>query len=141
MIPITDTLYILETEIEERFIRASGPGGQNVNKVASAVQLRFNVEGSVTLPEDVKKRLSSLAGRRMTEDGFLIIEAREHRSQEMNRKEALSRLLNFIRRAANPPKLRKPTRPSQAAKRRRLESKLRRSRVKNFRKTVLSHEE
>ena len=133
MIPVTDDIAIDEAALEERFIRSSGPGGQNVNKVASAVQLRYDPSG---LPEPVRRRLARLAGRRMTETGEIVIEARNHRSQEQNRQEARERLVELIRKAARPPRPRKPTRPSRAAKERRLETKRHRARTKSRRGPV-----
>jgi ribosome-associated protein len=133
MIPVTPHLSIDESEITETFIRGSGPGGQNVNKVASAVQLRFDVLNSPSLPDDVKARLARLAGRRLTQDGVLIISAQRFRTQERNREDALSRLVELIRLATERPKPRRPTRPTLASKKRRLESKARRSEVKRGR--------
>ena len=133
MLEITPTLSLDEREIEERFVRASGPGGQNVNKVASAVQLRFNVVASPSLPEPVRARLKTLAGRRLTQDGVLVITAQRFRSQEQNRQDALDRLIELIRRAAIRPTPRRKTRPTLASKRRRLESKSRRSQIKSLR--------
>jgi len=136
MIPITQTISIDEREIQERFVLASGPGGQNVNKVATAVQLRFDVAGSPSLPEDVRARLIRLAGRRMTDEGVLIIDARRFRTQERNRQDARDRLFTLIRRAAEPPKPRKKTRPTLASRVRRLDSKRQRGETKRRRQTV-----
>ncbi len=133
MIRITPTIFINEDDIKERFIRASGPGGQNVNKVSSAVQLRFNVNAATTVPQDVKVRLKRIAGRQMTEDGVLIIEARRHRTQGRNRQDAFERLTELLRRASLRPKPRKPTRPTLASRRRRLDGKRRRSEIKRTR--------
>jgi ribosome-associated protein len=136
MIAIDDNLTLDESEISESFIRASGPGGQNVNKVASAVQLRFDVRRSPSLPEPVRVRLERLGGRRVSQDGVLVINAQRFRSQERNRADALERLVALIRRAAAPPKLRRPTRPSAAARRERLAAKARRARLKQQRAAV-----
>lgn len=133
MIQVTDALAIDERDLEERFVLASGPGGQNVNKVATAVQLRFDLARTSALPEAVRARLAKLAGRRLTADGILVIEAKRYRSQERNRADALDRLIQLIACAAEPPKPRRPTRPSAASKRRQLESKRRRSRLKKQR--------
>jgi ribosome-associated protein len=133
MIRVTDTIEIDEREIEESFIRSSGPGGQNVNKLATAVQLRFDVRRSPSLSDDVAVRLARLAGRRLTRDGVLIITAQRHRTQERNRADALERLVELIREAAVPPVKRRPTRPTRASRQRRLEGKKRRSDVKNLR--------
>ena len=133
MIRITPTLAIEEHEIAESFIRASGPGGQNVNKLATAVQLRFDARSSPSLPNDVSVRLQRLAGRRLTREGVLVITAQRHRTQERNRADALERLVELIRLAAIVPKARRPTAPSQASRARRLQSKKRRSGIKRLR--------
>jgi ribosome-associated protein len=133
MIRITDSISLDEREIEENFVRAAGPGGQNVNKLATAVQLRFDVRHSPALLPAVRARLERLAGRRLTNDGVLIIIAQRHRTQERNRQEARERLVDLIRRAAEPPKPRHPTKPTAGSKRRRIETKTRRSRLKRLR--------
>ena len=133
MIPVTKTIALDERELEERFIRASGPGGQNVNKLSTAVQLRFDVRHSPSLPEAVRERLEGLAGRRLTREGVLIITARRFRTQENNRADALKRLVELIRRAAEPVTPRKRTRPPKASRLARLESKRRRASEKGFR--------
>jgi ribosome-associated protein len=130
---VTPQISIGEDELEERFILASGPGGQNVNKVATAVQLRFDVARSPSLPDDVRRRLMALAGRRLTQEGVLVLIARGHRSQERNREDARERLAELIRRAATPPRPRLATRPTLASKKRRLEGKAARSQVKRER--------
>jgi ribosome-associated protein len=135
LIPINCYLFLDESEIEESFVRASGPGGQNVNKVSTAVQLRFDLSGSRSLPEDVRERLARLAGRRLTRDGVIVLIAQRYRTQERNRQDALGRLVALIRRAAEPPTPRRPTKPSRAAKRRRLEAKSRRAAIKELRRT------
>jgi ribosome-associated protein len=133
LIRIDERISIDERELEERFIRASGPGGQNVNKLASAVQLRFDVRGSQSLPDDVRARLERLAGRRLTRQGTLVITAQRHRTQERNRADARDRLIELIRRAAVAPVRRRPTRPGAGARERRLQTKKRRGSVKDLR--------
>jgi ribosome-associated protein len=133
MIPITDTLALDEAELHESFIRASGPGGQNVNKVTSAVQLRFDVRQSPSLPPPVRERLERLAGQRLSQDGVLVITAMRFRSQERNRRDALDRLIALIRRAATPPRPRRQTVPSRAQRERRLAAKARRAGLKQQR--------
>jgi ribosome-associated protein len=133
MIRITDQIAIDDREIEESFIRSSGPGGQNVNKLATAVQLRFDVRGSPSLPNDVSVRLQRLAGSRLTNDGVLIITAQRFRTQERNRADALERLTDLVRQASVAPKKRRPTKPSKSAKRERLDAKKRRSSIKSLR--------
>lgn len=135
MIRITRSIAIDESEIEESFIRASGPGGQHVNKTSSAVQLRFNVRASHTLPDDVALRLMQLAGHRLTLDGVIVITAQEHRSQLRNREEALARLIDLIREATVRQKVRRPTKPTRGSKERRLESKTRRAAIKAGRRS------
>jgi ribosome-associated protein len=136
MIPITETIALDDAEIGESFIRASGPGGQNVNKVSSAVQLRFDVRRSPSLPEPVRQRLEKLGGHRVSQDGVLVITAQRFRSQERNREDALLRLVTLIRRAASPPPPRRPTRPTAASRQRRLVAKSRRARLKQQRADV-----
>lgn len=138
MIPITRSISLDEREIEETFIRASGPGGQHVNKTSSAVQIRFDVRRSRSLPEEVAARLMELAGSRLTQDGVIVITAETHRSQRLNRQEALARLVALIRSAAIRRKARRPTRPTRASRERRLASKARRSSVKAGRRSTPS---
>ena len=133
MIRVTDTISIDENELTEEFIRASGPGGQNVNKLSTAVQLRFDVRHSPSLPGDVRHRLEVLAGRRLTREGVIVITAQQHRTQERNRQDPIDRLVELIRQAAVRPKPRRPTRPTKASKVRRLEGKKRRGKVKALR--------
>lgn len=141
MIRITPEIAIDEDEIVEDFVRSSGPGGQNVNKVATAVQLRFDVAHSPSLPDDVRERLVRLAGKRMTGEGVLVIDARRYRTQERNRRDALDRLVALIGRAAEKPRTRRPTKPTGASRTRRLESKRRRGETKRRRSPVVPHEE
>ena len=130
MIPVTDTLSIGDDEIGEKFVRASGPGGQHVNTSSSAVELRFDARNSPSLPDEVKQRLEAIAGSRMNQEGVIVIFAQSHRSQEMNRQDARARLVELIERATHRPKPRKKTRPTYASKLKRLEGKSKRSDVK-----------
>lgn len=133
MIQITPAIAVEEDELKEKFVRASGPGGQHVNKTSTAVELRFDVRACPTLPEDVRHRLERLAGSRLTQDGVIVLFAQNARSQELNRHDARERLFDLIRRAAERPKARKATRPTYASKLRRLEGKAKRSTVKTAR--------
>ena len=132
MIQITDTMSLDDRDVDERFVRASGPGGQNVNKVATAVELRFDVEAS-SLPADVKRRLIALAGSRMTQEGVLLIDSREHRTQAQNRLAARERLVALIQRALVRPRMRRPTKPKAAAREKRLTGKKLRGTIKELR--------
>jgi ribosome-associated protein len=135
MIRVTKHIDLDESEIEYHFVRASGPGGQHVNKAATAVQLRFDAANSPSLPDDVRQRLIRLAGRQVTEEGVLIIDARRYRSQERNRRDATDRLLQLIRSAASRPKARRRTKPTRAARERRLQEKRRHSETKRTRRS------
>ena len=136
MIQITERIAIDEREINEEFVRASGPGGQKVNKVSTAVKLRFNVAKSPSLPDDIRERLIHLAGKKMTEKGVMVIDARRFRTQERNRQDALERLVRLIEAASKIPKRRKKTRPTATSKQRRLNEKHRRGELKRMRKGV-----
>jgi ribosome-associated protein len=140
MIRITDSISIDESEITESFVRSSGPGGQNVNKLSTAVQLRFDVRHSPSLPNDVAVRLTRIAGRRMTKDGVLVIIAQKHRTQERNREDARERLIAMIREAAVRPTPRRLTKPTASSRRERLESKKRRASIKRLRQAKPSFE-
>jgi ribosome-associated protein len=139
MLEITPTLSIDERDLHFDFIRSAGPGGQNVNKVATAVQLRFDIPAS-TLPDEVKERLIKVAGSRVTLDGVLIIEAKRHRTQEGNREDAIGRLIDLIRKAAHRPARRRPTRPTYGSKQERLKSKKQRGEIKKLRQRRPSDE-
>ncbi len=135
MIQATPTIAIDENELQFEFVRSSGPGGQNVNKVATAVQLRFDVTHSPSLPDDVRQRLVSLAGTRITDKGVLMIDAQRFRTQGANRQDAVNRLMEMVRQAAHKPRVRHKTRPTLASKQRRLETKRRRSTTKSLRRS------
>jgi ribosome-associated protein len=139
MIHIAPGLTLDERELDVRFVRARGPGGQNVNKVSTAVELRFDARNSAALPPDVLRRLERLAGTRMTQDGVIIIQADSHRTQTANRRDAVARLTKLLRAAAHRPRPRTPTKPTKGSKRRRLESKRRRSTVKDMRRAPDGH--
>lgn len=136
MIEVTSKIQLHENELDFDFVRASGPGGQNVNKVASAVQLRFDAANSPSLPEDVRERLQKIAGNRMNAEGVLIIEAKRYRSQARNREDAIRRLVDLIQKAAKKPKPRRKTKPPAAAKKRRVEEKRHRGEIKRKRRPV-----
>lgn len=140
MLKITSTFAVDEKELTCEFVRASGPGGQNVNKVATAVQLRFDVLHSPSLAKELKERLTKLAGSRMTRDGILVIEAKRYRTQERNRQEAVERLVALIQKALATPKKRRPARPSAAAKAKRFDAKKRRGTIKQLRRVPSNQE-
>ena len=141
MIQITPSITLAESELEEEFVRSPGPGGQNVNKVATAVQLRFDVQRSPSLPEEVRQRLVALAGRRITAEGVLLLTARRFRTQERNRQDARERLVALIRQAADPPRVRRPTRVPAGTRAQRREDKRRRGDVKRSRQDLADDEE
>lgn len=141
MLHVTRHIIIDEREIQEEFVRSSGPGGQNVNKVATAVKLRFDVANSPSLPEDVKGRLMRLAGKRINKEGILVIDARRFRTQEQNRRDAMERFADLLRRAASKPKKRIKTKPTAASRKRRLEEKVKRGQTKQTRRKIHGREE
>ncbi len=141
MIPINDRVALDETEVQFEFIRASGPGGQNVNKVSTAVRLRFDVAGSLSLPDDIRQRLIRLAGKKVAADGFLTIHARSRRTQEANRREAIDRLVELVQKASQRPRPRRETLPTLASRKRRLEAKRHRGQAKERRRSLESSEE
>ena len=141
MLQITNTIVIDEREIHLQFIRSSGPGGQNVNKVATAVQLRFDVSNSPSLPDEVRERVIRLAGKRVSTEGLIIIDAKRFRTQEKNRQDAIARLIKLISKATKKPKPRHKTKPSLASKKRRLDTKRHRSQIKIKRRAVQDYEE
>lgn len=141
MIRVTNAIRLAESELEFRYVTASGPGGQNVNRVAAAAHLRFDAANSPSLPDTVKRRLRSVAGRRLASDGTIVIKAQRYRSQERNRDDAVERLVSLLRRSAEPPAPRRPTRPSQAAAERRLDEKRRRGGAKKARSPVSDDED
>ena len=140
-IVVNERISLADDEVSEQFVRSPGPGGQNVNKLATAVQLRFDANGSQSLPDDVRERLMEIAGSRATKHGEIVISAHRFRTRERNREDALERLVSLVRRAAVPAKPRKPTKPSAASKRRRLDDKRRRSQLKVARRRLVSDTE
>ncbi len=141
MIHITQAIVIDEREIHLEFVRASGPGGQNVNKVATSVQLRFDVENSPSLPKEIRLRMIRLAGKKITSDGVLLIEAKRFRTQEKNRQDAIDRLIKLISKASEKPKSRRKTKPTLASKKRRLDTKRHRSQIKSRRRSIHDYDD